>query len=168
MNDKTTTGATAPKAKLGEFDLGQLDTAAASDKGARIPIVHPTTKEPVGIFVKVLGKHSEIFRELVRERANKRIAEESMAVRRGKPSAPRTAEQVEQEALEMLVACTTGWETELKNAKGEVVETVPTIRLGEDRLTWSVATGLEVYRKFIWLRQQVDDGIGDLENFIKA
>lgn len=139
------------------FDLASLDTATASDKGARIAIVHPTTKEPVGAYITVLGKHSSTFRELVRERINKRIKQESLASRRGKPLEPRTAEQVEQEALEMLVACTLGWDSgEGKNY----------ILFQGNKLEFNVQNALLVYTKILPIREQVDEAIGDLENFI--
>lgn len=166
-----------PKAKAGkpvdtEFDIGRLDTSTASDKGASIPIVHPVTKEPVGINIHILGRHSSTFRELVRERINKRVKAEAMAARRGKPLEPKTAEEAEREAVEMLMACTTGWETEIFHIdeKGNRVidKVVPTIKFGEQRLEFSPANAATVYTKILPIREQVDDAIGDLENFIPA
>lgn len=141
------------------LDLANLDTSAASEKGARIEIVHPLSKEPLGIFITVLGKHSSTFRELVRDRINKRVKEESMASRRGKHLAPRTAEEIERDALEMLVACTITWDSgEGKNY----------ITFEGQQLEFNAGNALTVYSKLIWLREQVDEAIGDLENFIKA
>jgi hypothetical protein len=142
-----------------ELDLASLDTATASEKGAIIPIVHPTTKEPIGINIKVLGKHSDTFRELVRDRINKRVKQESMAARRGKHLDPRTAEEIERDALEMLVACTLGWDS------GEGKDY---IFFEGQQLKYSPQNALTVYSKLIWLREQVDEAIGDLENFIQA
>jgi hypothetical protein len=157
---------TTPEA--GIIDLASLDTATASDADAKVPILHPTSKEPIGINIKVLGKHSTIFRELVRERINNRIKMESQAAKRGKTVDPRTAEQVEQEALEMLVACTMDWETEIKNEKGEIVETKPTVFFEGQHLPFSAQNALLVYSRMLWMREQVDNAIGDLENFIPA
>jgi hypothetical protein len=161
MNDKV-------KVDDGIIDLADLDSSTASDNGARIPILHPTRKEPIGIHITILGKHSSIFRELVRDRINKRVKAESMAARRGKPLEPKTAEQVEQEALEMLVACTTGWDTEIKDKDGKVKETKPTIRFREQDLQFNAQNALTIYSHILWIREQVDEAIGDLENFIKA
>ena len=151
-----------------EIDLESLDTAVAGDKGARVAIVHPVTKDPIGIFITVLGKHSSTFRELVRERINKRVRTEALAARRGKPLDPRTAEEIEREALEMLVACTVGWETEIYNENGDVVEVKPTILLGSQHVTFNIPNALNLYTRILWMREQVDDAIGDLENFIPA
>lgn len=153
------------------LDLASLDSTTASDAGAKIPILHPISKEPIGIFVTILGKHSTTFRELVRERINKRIQQESLAAKRGKILDPRTAEQVEQEALEMLVACTIGWETEIYEGEGKerkIKETKPSILFDGQDLPFNPQNGLLVYSRMIWLREQVDNAIGDLENFIKA
>ena len=168
MTDKTDKTAKEPVDML---DLATLDTTTASDKGARIPILHPISKEPIGIFINLLGKHSTTFRELVRERINKRIKQESLASKRGKILDPRTAEEVEAEALEMLVACTVGWETEIYEGEGKeriVKETKPTIFFAGEHLQFNPQNALLVYSKMLWLREQVDDAIGDLENFIPA
>jgi len=162
----------AAKPATVEFDLNSLDTVSGSDAGAKIAIVHPATKEPVGINIFVLGKHSHAFRDLMRERINKRVKAESLAARRGKPLEPKTAEEAERDALEMLVACTTGWETEFFHVdeKGQRIidDTKPTIRLGEERLEFNAQNALRVYNNNLVIREQVDDAIGDLENFIPA
>lgn len=140
-------------------DLASLDTSTASDKGAKIPILHPVSKEPVGINITILGKHSSTFRELVRDNINKRVKQESLAARRGKPLDPRTAEEIEREALEMLVACTMGWDSGPDK---------PYIVFEDKKLEFSAQNALLVYSKLIWLREQIDEAIGDLENFIPA
>lgn len=152
-----------------DFDLASLDTVAASDKGADIVIVHPVNKEPIGIFVTVLGKHSEAFRELVKERSDKRIREEALNARRGKFGKIKTAEEYEFEAIEMLCACTIGWGKCTVGKDGEIIEkTSDTFLFNSEQLPWNVKNGKAVYGRLIWLRQQVDDAIGDLENFMKA
>src|SRR6476469_2358825 len=146
MTNEKKTGAAAPV----EFDLATLDTATASDAGARIDIVHPVTKTPLGLFVTVLGKHSNTFRELVRERINKRIKEESLAARRGKPLEPRSAEEVEREAIEMLIACTTGWGTDIYEGEGKerhVKETKPTILFSGERYEFNAQNAALIYTK---------------------
>src|SRR5438105_4212047 len=96
------------------FDLASLDTVAASDAGARVEIVHPFTKEslPEKMFVTVLGRHSQTFRQIIKDRVDARIKRESEAAQRGKPVPTKSAEDAEREAVELLVACTTAWETE--------------------------------------------------------
>ena len=156
-------------ATAAEFDLASLDTIAASDKGADIVILHPISKEPLGIYVSILGKHSEAFRELVKERTDKRIREEALNARRGKFGKVKTAEEYEAEAIEMLCACTTGWGKCDVGKDGEITKkTADTFLYNGEQLKWNVKNGKTVYGRLLWLRQQVDDAIGDLENFIKA
>ena len=147
-----------PKPKV--LDIGAIDTIKGSDEGARIELLHPTSGEKTGVFIKVLGKHSTLFRELVRERGNKRVKMESYAARRGKPLEPRTAEQLEADAIELLTACTLGWD-----CGDESQQVIPFN--GED-LPFNVPNVKRVYTERIWVREQIDNAIGDLENFIKA
>lgn len=167
---KVEAGAKAPTKAI---DLADLNTSEGSDKGARIELVHPTNGAKLGLFITVLGKHSQVFREIVRERVNKRVQREAMAARRGRDVAPRTAEEVEREALELLVACTLGWDTETvikpaDKAKGveAEIEKSPTITFKGEPLPFNAANALNVYSELLWLREQVDNAIGDLENFI--
>lgn len=147
-------------AKKPILDIGEIDTASASDAGADMELLHPISQEPTGIFFTMLGKHGEVFRDTVRERVNKRVKQESLASRKGKPLEPRTAEEVEREAIELLAAMTIGW-----HAGDKAEQVIPF--LGE-QLPFNTANALRVYRERLWVREQADAFIGDLENFIKA
>lgn len=148
------------------IDLADLDTAKASDKGAEIELLHPTKQTPLGIFVTVLGKDSEVFKSQVKSDINAAVRKEAFAKRRGKHVDPMTAEEAEEKAIELLVLCTLGWRSETKDEKGEVVANEPTITLGSEKLSFSIINAKRVYSDFIWFRRQIDDAIGDLENFI--
>lgn len=148
----------APK-PAGPIDIGSLDTGAASDKGSRIELLHPVSKEPVGLGFTVLGKHSQTFRDIVKERINKTVREQSMAAQRGKPAKLKTAEVAEAEAVELLAACTTGWDS----GEGEDYWLI-----NGDKLSFNHANAITVYTQFLWIREQVDAAIGDLENFMTA
>lgn len=151
------------------LDIASLDTVEASDKGARIELKHPTTGDPLGVFITVLGKHSHTFRDIVRDRINKRVREEANAARRGKPATLKTAEVQEAEGVELLAACTTGWDTESK-VEGEPgkVTSSPTMTFRGEQLPFNMANAIRVYSEILWVREQVDAAIGDLENFIVA
>jgi hypothetical protein len=148
-----------PKDKPEAFDLSSLDTSDASDKGARVELVHPTTAKPLGMFVTVLGKHSQVFRDIIRDRVNRRVRDEANANRRGKQPELMTAEQVEHDAIELLVACTLGWDSGTDK---------PTWLYKGEELTFTVPNAIKIYTEMLWIREQVDNAIGDLENFIKA
>lgn len=159
----------AKKASLpNAIDLAELDTSAASDKGAEIELVHPTSQKGLGIFFNVLGKDSQVFRDQVKEDANAAIRKEVFARQRGKKIDPPTAEDAEEKAINLLTLCTLGWRSETKNEKGEVIANEPTITIAGEKLSFNANNCKSVYSRFIWIRRQIDEAIGDLENFIKS
>lgn len=143
------------------LDLASLDTSAACDKGAEIELRHPTTNEPLGLFVTVLGKDSQIFRDHVKQDVNARIRREALANKRGKDLPPPTAEEAEDKATELLVVCTLGWRQRVEGDKFK-----ETITFAGEELAFTVANAKRVYESLLWFRRQVDEAIGDLENFI--
>jgi len=157
---------------LKPLDLASLDTGKASDEGARIELLHPTTGEELGMFFTVLGKHSQVFREIIKERVDKRRLAEFQAQRKNKPYNP-TADEIESEGLKLLIACTVSWETEVsainpKTKLAEILETKPVWLFGGEELSFTYANAERVYSKMLWIREQVDEAIGSLENFITA
>jgi hypothetical protein len=169
MSSAKTNPDPTPKASVPKFvDIDDMDTGTASDAGAEIELKHPTTKAKTGIFVTVLGKHGEVFREHIRERTNERIKREANAAKKNDELPPPTAEQVEEKAIELLVLCTLGWRSETRDEKGEVIESKPVIVHRGQELPFTVANAKMLYARLIWMREQIDEAIGDLENFIKV
>jgi hypothetical protein len=156
------------EAAVEPIDLASLDTGAASDKGARIELTHPTSEKPLGIYITVLGKHGYVYQEHLKDAINDRQRKAAAAARRGKNPDIRTAEEIEKDGLDLLVLCTVSWETEIKDKNGNVIETKPTIPFGGKELEFNTTNVYTVYKQSIWIRNQVDDAIGDLENFIQA
>lgn len=148
------------------FDLASLNTTIASDKGARIEITHPTTGKGLGMFITVLGKHSNTFRDIVKARVDARFQAESMAAQKGKPVPTLTADKAERESLELLAACTVSWDTEIKD--GDKVEVKPQWFFEGQWIDCNVPNAIKVFNQILWIREQVDNAIGDLENFIEA
>lgn len=154
--------------KAQPFDLAALDTSTGSDNGAEIELKHPTTRKPLGIFIGVLGKHGQTFRETVKERQNETIRKAALAERQGLDPELTTAEQMEASATDLLVVCTTGWRTVVKNDKGEVVSETPTITFEGKPLEFNVPNARLLYTRLLWMRTQVDEAVGNLELFIPA
>lgn len=140
------------------LDLASLDTVAACDAGAEIELLHPTTQAPLGIFILVLGRDSQVFKNYTRQTINARLRKEALNKRRGRESEVTTVELAEEDNIAALVACTRAWRT------GE--DPVITFR-GSD-LPFSPENAALIYNALPWLKRQVDEGIGDLENFLKA
>jgi len=155
--------------KKTKIDIADFDTGAASDKGFDLELLHPTTQQPLGVYITVLGKHGQVFREHLRDQHNERQRAEAQADRKGKELPPITAEESEAKAIELLAVSTTGWFTaETEKATGNLINKVATFPYKGEELPFSVPNVLRVYNEQIWVRAQVDGAIGDLENFIKG
>lgn len=140
------------------FDLSSVDTVAACNKGTEIELKHPVTNEPTGVFWGILGRDSDAYREYFRELANARIRKEVMARKRGKDVEVETVEVAEAKAIELLVSCSTGWRSEDK----------PTLTFKGEELEFTVMNAKTVLEALPWVRRQIEDGIDDLENFMKS
>lgn len=138
--------------KTSAFDLASLNTTEACNAGADVEIRHPVTNVPLGMSIRVLGKDSDTFKEHTRQSLNARFRREGMAHKRGKDTSPRTIEEIEQENIDLLVACTVGW-------KGVV--------LSGEELVFTAENVRKIYKGYPWIFDQVNEAIGALETFLK-
>jgi len=134
------------------FDLAELDTISACDKGSEIELTHPKLKTPMGWFVTVLGSDSTEFRTHTRIKTNERLRKDAFAQKRGKDPETRTVEKIEEENIELLVLCTKGW-------RG--------IILNGEELPFTVQNAIMLYKKYPWIYTQINEAIGDVEQFLK-
>ena len=137
--------------KKQSIDLATLDTTAACNKGAEIELKHPVTNAPLGVFITVLGRDSDTFKDYIRHSINDQIRKEAIAKKRGRDMEVQTLEMREADTIELLTVCTVGW----KN-----------VVMGGNELPFNVANAKRVYSDRPWIRQQVNEAIGDLENFM--
>jgi len=135
------------------FDLAELDTISACDKGFELELIHPKLKTPMGWFVNILGSDSTEFRNFTRARGNENIRKTDFAKKRGKDPETRTIEKIEAENIELLVLCTKGWRGIISN--------------GEE-LPFNVQNAIMLYKKYPWIYTQINEAIGDVELFLKA
>lgn len=128
------------------FDLSKLDTSEAAETGAVLDVLHPTENTPLGIKITLAGADSDIYRKTINKSVNKRV-------QRMKPgqSMPFTAEEQEESGITLLAACTLSWE-------GVLVD-------GQE-LPCDKENAKALYRRFPWIREQVDQFIGDRANFL--
>lgn len=125
------------------FDLASLDTAARAEEGAPLAITHPTTGEAIGITITVVGTDSDTYQKARRKLADKRIQQRK---------AKLSIEDIENENIEMLARCTKGWD-------GVVVD-------GEAK-PCTFSNAVELYKRFPWVREQVDAFMGERANFLR-
>lgn len=129
------------------MDLADLDLSGA----ATLQLRHPATgailtgDDGAPVTIALYGVDSGAYTEYRRALANK-------AVRRGTKT-QMTAEEYEDEALGLLAACTADWTG---------------LELDGKPLPFTMSNAKMIYRRFAWLRDQVDTFIADRANFSKA
>lgn len=132
-------------------DLAAIDTVKGSNEGFDVQIYHPGTNEDLGITIKVLGKDSDEFQKVSRAQSKKRMTKMQKGGFRGNATVP--VEEIEQDGIALLAACTKGW-------NGVIVE-------GKE-VPFSTDSAIAIYERFPWIKEQVDTAIGDRANFIKS
>jgi len=132
------------------IDLTTIDTVKGSNEGFDVKIFHPGTLVDLDIVISVLGKDSDEFQKISRAQSKRRLTKVSKGGFR--TNTPVSVEEIEQDGIELLAACTTGW-------KGIVIE-------GKE-IPFSKENAVDLYARFPWIKEQVDTAIGDRANFIK-
>ena len=129
------------------IDLASLDTGAAANSGTDVVLRHPTTGEDTDIIIRVLGRDSDTFRKIETQQQRKRL--DKMA--KTKKMSSVSLEEVDEDAITLLAACTVGWTN---------------VALNGEELPFSVNNAAMIYKRFMWIREQVDMAIGDRANFM--
>ena len=70
--------------KTSTIDLASISAKAACNKGYELELTHPVSLEPLGVFIRVVGRESDAFQGHVRKRANARLREQFAAQQRGR------------------------------------------------------------------------------------
>jgi len=125
------------------IDISQLRTDKADD-GEWLELEHPKTGQPLGIRIKLLGVDSDVYQKQVRKNNDRRFKKRRFKL---------TADEVEAENVELLVAVTKEWENMIEH--GQPVE-------------FNAANVRRIYtdKKYSWIREQVDEFAGDRANFL--
>lgn len=144
--------------KIVAADIGSINPEAASDAGAEFELVHPETKEPLGVFITALGQESSVFKDHLRETTNARIRKQHQLRRRGKDLDPLTVEQQEAEGIDALVLLTRGWRTGDEKV----------ITFEGAKLDFNVPNCRRLYTERPWIRKQVDEATADLSLFMTS
>lgn len=127
------------------MDLSKLDTTERANKGAWTTVVDIGTGKETDARILLAGVDSEQFKEAKEKWENKRRAKLEKGA--GLP----TSQELDQARLETLVACTLDWEN---------------VDVDGNSLSCNRSQIIYVYKRFPWLREQVDQFIGDRRNFL--
>jgi hypothetical protein len=145
------------KPKEQSFDLSAFDTVSGSSRGAEVQLTDLKTGAPMDVFIKVLGTDSEEWRAVDNEWRNRRLKIAFKAQRSAVRDADiLTAEQSIAQGIRMLTAVTVGWRT------GDT----QTISYRGEELACNPINVERIYTELPAVRQQVDEFIGDIANFI--
>jgi hypothetical protein len=134
------------------FDIASLDTRSRSEEGVPMTLVHPKTRGPVPradgstVNITLLGRCSDTYREKQRELAEKAAEKASRGIRRSR-------EEIEQDDIELLVACTRDWSIDSMDGQPFPFSKDNARRLWGDT-------------RFLWLRDQAVAHVQTDGNFL--
>jgi hypothetical protein len=131
------------------FDLNSLKPVMADD-GAVLNIVHPETEELIdGMTITLLGQDSKVYRKL--QMGKQQAALNRMA--KGKKAIDLDAEKLSEDSIEDLVKLTTAWTGFALDGKS-LEFTSDNVRM--------------VYTDWAWIKEQVQEFVGNRANFFRA
>ena len=129
------------------MDLAKLDLTKSSNEGVWISLKHPATDKELPMKIKIIGKDSDKFVKL---------SEEFRRASLDEMKNNKTIEQRLQSSKEygdnLLVGCTLDWKD---------------IELDGKKLDCTPENVALVYKRFGWIKEQIDTAIADRANFIK-
>ena len=126
------------------FDLAKLDTAKVAEEGAELRVAHPTTGEDLGITITLIGTDSKTFRDISKSRATASLKKKTREI---------DLDQNESDAVDLLAKCTKGWSGITENGK---------------EVAFSYDNAVQLYTKYLWLREQIDRFMADRSNFLPS
>lgn len=128
------------------MDLAQLDSIKGADAGFELRLKNPKTGEPLPMTITLLGADSRVYQDAQRKQNRRRLLEAQQSRRM-----TLTPDAIEADALELLVAVTQAWSQ--CTFAGQAKECNP-------------ANARWLYTQFPWIREQVDQAVGDRANFL--
>lgn len=129
-----------------------IDLCSFTSDKANIPsdvvIVHPVTQEPTDIVISVVGSDSTAAQECVDRQQARRIRQ----MRTSENPTEFDPNEIREDTMELLVACTTGWKNVVFRGK-ELEFTPENVRL--------------VYESVPAIREQISKATGSRARFYK-
>lgn len=126
------------------FDLGELNSQ--TEEIAELAIRHPATGLDTGMKIQLYSVDSEAWQKTIM-----RLRKENLRYRDRREGTPQ--DKLQDDSLELLAACAAGWSGVLENGQP---------------LPFTKANAKRVFKEFPFIREQVDEFIGDRRNFIRS
>lgn len=128
------------------MDLNSLDLTKNSNEGAWVDLKHPATAEKLPMKIKVIGKDSDKFIEM-----SEKYSRSSLDDLKTNKSFEQRLEKSKEYADSLLINCTIDWQG---------------IELDGKKLDFTPDNVKLIYKRFNWIREQVDAAIADRANFL--
>lgn len=153
------------------FDINSLNvtgknTRVASNRGAVLQLKDPGTQLALPLFMELVGRHGDDFKNHVKDRTDARIMAAHAAEQRGETLDPRLTADQERDGIELLAICTRRIFT--RHTHNGVTTEHPLFILDGVRYDSNATGFLALYRDQEWVRIQADRFIGKVENFMTA
>jgi hypothetical protein len=133
------------------MDLKKVDFVDGANSGFTLVVFDPATMVDTDISITVLGRDSDIYRQLAANQSRKRLGKMAKAGR--VTAGTMSLDEFENDAMELLVACTTAWEN-------ISIDGVP--------VEYSKESARRVYKEYPFIKEQVEAAITDRANFSKG
>ena len=106
-----------------------------------VKLKHPVTGDELDATINIYGKDSSVFKNAIKQRAKAQIARKSKEL---------DLDANDKDNIDVLADCTKSWSG---------------IAEGSKEITFSRDAAIELYTKYVWIREQIDIAIGDRANF---
>jgi len=131
------------------MDLNTINDCLCNSGTAIMNVRHPVTDEDLmfdnkPVQIEVYGKDSDVARKAMKAAAQKALSKRNQRT---------DVDAAISSAASLLASCTAGWSN---------------VSIDNKPLEFSFDNACEIYTKYHWLREQVDEFIGDRANFFKA
>ncbi len=105
-------------------DIMSFDAVAESDGGHEFELKGTDGMTGTGIFLTVIGKHSDAVSKWITKLVNTSIREQQIAQRKGKPVEPKSLDEIKAQNIEGAVLRVTGWRNVSQPFSKELLATV--------------------------------------------
>jgi uncharacterized membrane protein YcgQ (UPF0703/DUF1980 family) len=136
------------------FDISALDTKTAANEGCEFEVQHPATLDGTGLLITVLGEDSEAYRKITHHQQQRRL-KRALASRKGSAGANDALEDLDDDQLEILAACTKAWR--MKDDSD--------VKLDGKPLPCTAENARALYERFPVIRAQAERTLLDRANF---
>lgn len=129
-------------------DLQLLDSVALANTGEKLVLLHPATEEELDITITLMGSDSDEYRNSIKKRF-----EQAQRQAKSKKSTDMDLDEAEEKSRDLLAKMTLAWENVEEAGK---------------KVTCTLENAKDLYKKYPWIREQVEKFISDRSNFIKS